>query len=132
MTEDDEDPCPSCNNKGHIDDPLANAMGGRWFRYCECHAGIAAEEEDQAARQQAKLTRDASKGPYLEEAGKNTMSEFKALEIQANSLHEAASEGMRARQQGQPRTNNPHLAGSGEQAMWDDGWLREDIFSEHT
>jgi DnaJ-class molecular chaperone len=48
LTEEYDDPCPHCDGEGTIDDPLSSACGGRWFRYCECPAGIAASEEDHA------------------------------------------------------------------------------------
>jgi hypothetical protein len=48
MGDEYDDPCPHCGGEGTIDDPLSNACGGRWFRYCECPAGIAASEEDHA------------------------------------------------------------------------------------
>lgn len=60
MTEDNEHPCSRCGDEGHVDDPLSSAMGGRWFRYCECPVGIAASEEDRAASREtirARATR---------------------------------------------------------------------------
>jgi hypothetical protein len=52
MKMDEHEPCEHCNDEGWIDDPLSSEMGGRWFRYCECPAGVAASEEDHAQRKQ--------------------------------------------------------------------------------
>jgi hypothetical protein len=53
----------------------------------------------------------------------------KRLEERANSLHKAGSEGQAARRNGLARDDNPYPPGSSEQALWDDGWVRADIFS---
>jgi hypothetical protein len=37
-------------------------MGGRWFRYCECPAGIAASEEDSRRYQEMREKRRSSDG----------------------------------------------------------------------
>jgi hypothetical protein len=62
MSEQDDDPCPHCDGEGTIDDPLSSACGGRWFRYCECPAGIAASEEDSRRYQEMREKRRSSDG----------------------------------------------------------------------
>jgi hypothetical protein len=44
MKMDEPEPCEHCDGEGWIDDPLSSACGGRWFRYCECPAGIMADK----------------------------------------------------------------------------------------
>jgi hypothetical protein len=59
---DEHEPCEHCNDEGWIDDPLSSEMGGRWFRYCECPAGIAASEEDSRRYQEMREKRRSSDG----------------------------------------------------------------------
>lgn len=42
--------CNRCENQGTVDDPLSSAMGGRWFRYCDCEHGAKALNEDMEAK----------------------------------------------------------------------------------
>ena len=48
--------CQTCDDKGWFEDPLSNAMGGCWFRYCMCPAGDRAYQEDQAAKKLKKIS----------------------------------------------------------------------------
>ena len=56
------------------------------------------------------------------------MIDYKRLEDRANHLHKAGAEGQAAQRSGQSRDDNPYPPGSPEQALWDDGWIRSDIF----
>jgi uncharacterized Zn ribbon protein len=51
---DEPEPCEHCDGEGWIDDPLSSACGGRWFRYCECPAGISASEADHRRYREAR------------------------------------------------------------------------------
>jgi hypothetical protein len=62
MDKEHDDPCHYCDGEGTIDDPLSSACGGRWFRYCECPAGIAASEEDQRRHREAREAREKRRG----------------------------------------------------------------------
>lgn len=59
----DDEYCSECFDAGWKHDDFASAMGGCWWRYCDCeHGSRLSKEDDAKARKQKRLREEQS--PY--------------------------------------------------------------------